>query len=98
MSATKPRKIGNKPDRNGFEDHGQLVLPFIQISGRWHVVVNWQPGMKTGQNLELRPLSQLESDWLESELEDAVFEVWARLFPTDEAIKTGAEPSDDGEE
>ena len=23
-----------------------MILPFVQIAGRWHVVVNWQPGMK----------------------------------------------------
>ena len=68
-----------------------LVFPFIQISGRWHVIINWQPGMEPGQNLELRPLNQLESDWLEPELENAVMEVWARLFPTDKAIRAGAE-------
>ncbi len=72
-----------------------LVHPFVQVSGRWYVVVNWVPGMKPVQNLELRPLTEPESAWLEPNLEDAVFEVWARLFPNDEAIRNGAEPSDE---
>ncbi len=73
-----------------------LILPFIQVAGRWHVVVNWEPGMKPGQILELRPLTMRESDWLEPNLEDALMDVWARLFPNDDAIRNGAEPSDEG--
>ena len=72
-----------------------LVSPFVEISGRWHVVVNWQPGMTPVQNLELRPLTERESEWLEPNLEDAVMEVWARLFRNDDAIKDGAEPPDE---
>ena len=72
-----------------------LVLPFIQVGGRWHVVMNWQPGMKAYQNLELRPLSQRESSWLEPNMEDALTEVWARLFRDDEAIKNGANPPEE---
>ena len=72
-----------------------LVLPFVQISGRWYVVVNWEPGMEPGQNLELRPLTERESAWLEPNLEDAIMEVWARLFPNDEAIRNGAEPPEE---
>ena len=89
---TQARKIGRQSDRSGPEDHQGLVLPFIEISGRWHVVLGWEPGMIAGEILELRPLSQQESDWLEPELENAVMEVWARLFRDDYAIKNGAKP------
>ena len=92
---TKSRKNGDKVGKTGFEDRQGLVLPFVQISGRWHVVINWAPGMKPGQNLDLRPLTGPESDWLEPEMENAVMEIWARLFPTDEAIRNGAEPTDE---
>lgn len=69
-----------------------MILPFVQVGGRWHVVVNWRPRMKPGQNLDLRPLTRKESTWLEPELENAVMETWARLFPNDDAIRDGTEP------
>ncbi len=72
-----------------------MVLPFVQVAGRWHVVVNWEPGMKPDRNLELRPLTDRESSWLEQELENAVMDVWARLFSNDNAIKYGTEPPED---
>ncbi len=72
-----------------------LISPFIQISGRWHVVINWEPGMEPGKILEVRPLNEQESDWLVPNLEDAMMEVWARLFPTDESIQYGAEPPEE---
>jgi len=72
-----------------------MILPFVEVGGKWHVVVNWVPGMKAGRNLELRPLTRRETAWLGPQLEDAVMEVWARLFPNDEAIRDRAEPPDD---
>ena len=72
-----------------------MILPFTQVGGNWYVITNWQPGMKPGKNLELRALSEQESEWLEPCLEDAVMECWARLFRDDEAIRNGAEPPDE---
>ena len=72
-----------------------MILPFVQVGGRWHVVVNWKPGMKPGRRLDLRPLSRCEAAWLEPELENAVMDVWARLFKDDDAIRDGAESPGD---
>ena len=71
-----------------------MLTPFVQINCRWYIIVNWRPGMKAGRKLELRPLSRHESSWLEPELANVIEDVWARLFPNDEAIKNGAEPPD----
>ena len=70
------------------------MLPFVQVGGRWFIITNWCPGMKPNKRLDLRPLNRKESAWLEPQLENAVMDVWARLFPNDEAIKNGAEPPD----
>ncbi|RJO66015.1 MAG: hypothetical protein C4523_14310 [Myxococcales bacterium] len=71
------------------------LLPFIEIAGRWHVIVNWRPAMKAGERLDLRPLTRREAAWLMPALESAVMDVWARLFPNDAAIRDGAEPPDE---
>ena len=72
-----------------------MLLPFVQINGHWHVIVNWKPDMEPGQNLYLRPLMEAESTWLETQFEDAFFEIWARLFPDDESIINGSIPPED---
>jgi len=67
------------------------LLPFIEVGGRWHVVTNWRPGMKAGERLDLRPLTWREAAWLQPALENAVMDVWARLYPNDAAIRDGAD-------
>jgi len=91
---TKSRKHGKQSAENGLVQPKSLLSPFVQIQNQWYVIINWQPGMEPEANLELRPLNECESGWLEPELEDAVFEVWARLFKDDEAMRNGAEPLD----
>ena len=54
------------------------------------VVVNWAPDLPADAPLQLRPLNPQEIDWLEKVLEDAYFDVFARLFPTDEERLRGA--------
>ena len=66
-----------------------MALPFVQVSGRWHVIVDWKPDMGSSSRLHLRVLSQAEAKWLEDQLEDAMFEIWARLFPTDHSVTNG---------
>ena len=72
-----------------------MVLPFVQIAGNWHVIINWSPGMASNLQLVLRPLTESESEWLEPEMENVYFELWARLFPDDNAIAHGFDPPDE---
>ena len=71
------------------------MLPFVHLSGTWHVITNWVPGLEAGQNLHLRALSKEEAEWLEDQLEDSFHETFARLFPNDEAVINGSIPPDD---
>jgi len=75
-----------------------MILPFQQISGRWQVIVNWQPGMRAGKRLDLRPLTRRETRWLLPELENAVMDTWARMFRDDDAIRSGAVLPDNEDE
>ena len=72
-----------------------MILPFLNVMGQWHVIVNWQPGMKPCPKLHLRPLSKEESEWLEGQLEGSFHELWARLFPTDESVVKGSIPPEE---
>lgn len=72
------------------------MLPFIQIDSKWYVDIHWRPGLRIGQNIELRPLSRREAAWLEPELENAAADVWGRLFKDDAAIRDGAIPPEEG--
>jgi len=65
------------------------MLPFLQINGFWYVITDWEPDLKNKQELHLRLLNRKENAWLRPELENALMDVWARLFPDDEAIKSG---------
>jgi len=67
-----------------------MILPFIQIAGRWHIIVNWSPGIRPCKGLQTRPLNRKEVAWLEPELENALMDVWGRLFKDDAAIRDGA--------
>ena len=73
-----------------------MVLPFVLVAGRWHVIVNWAIGMKAGELLTLRPLNDKEVAWLKPRLEDAYFEIFATLFPADHNVTNGGViPEDD---
>jgi len=72
-----------------------MILPFIQIGGRWHVIVNWAPGIRPCKGLQTRPLNRKETAWLEPELENALIDVWGRMFRDDAAIKNGTVPPED---
>lgn len=60
-----------------------MVSPFLEIDGRKMVIVNWTPGISSEQILVLRALKDEEIAWLEKELADAYFDVFARLFPAE---------------
>ena len=68
----------------------KLIPPFIELSGRMWVVIKWTPGLSLEAPLQLRPMHSDEMEWLEKELEDAYFDLFARLFPTDEDCLRGA--------
>jgi len=64
------------------------IPPFVQVAGCDMLVVNWSPGLTTGDYLVLRPLRPDERAWLERALADAWADVLARLAPSD-ALRLG---------
>ena len=68
-----------------------MVPPFMEIDGRMMAVVNWSADLTSEHNLLLRPLNADERNWLSKELEDAYFDVFARLFKSDEERLAGAD-------
>lgn len=67
-----------------------MVPPFLEIGGRLMVVMNWTPDLGSDFILLLRPANPDEADWLRKELADAYFDVFARLFPSEEERLCGA--------
>jgi len=75
-----------------------MLLPFVEIGGRMMVVVNWTSDLTSEHALLLRPLNPEEKNWLNGELADAYFDVFARLFVSDEERLGGADFSDTSKE
>ena len=80
-SVTESRKFGKQ---------ATLTSPFVCLQGRWYVVVQWRPDQPVPPTLTLRALSDAEASWLVPQLVDATTDVWARMFPSDHEILTGA--------
>ena len=75
-----------------------MIPPLLNLSGRWYAVTNWEPGMSAEEILRLRPLNREETAWLLPQIEDAYFDIFARLFPTDAERLHGARFSDTSQE
>jgi hypothetical protein len=75
-----------------------MLLPIVEIGGRMMVVVNWTSDLTSEHALLLRPLSDDEGIWLKRQLADAYFDVFARLFVSDEERLSGADFSDTNRE
>ncbi len=72
-----------------------LSTPFVCIEGNWFVAVEWRPDEPLPTTMTLRALDKQEVEWLEPRLVDASADAWARMFQNDDAIRNGAEPSDE---